>query len=284
MGLAQGASTKGLIAVLQFSMSDEPMSALPNFSPAAVLNPPRFRTSGVSSARLRLVEAPHRSVAHVAPDLSMTHEVARRALNIVVACIGLVLAAPIMLVVAIAVRLTSPGPVIYTQIRIGQDRRRRGGSAGAPRRANDLGGKPFRIYKFRTMRVDAEKASGAVWATQNDPRVTPIGRVLRKYRLDELPQLFNVILGDMNIVGPRPERPVIFQELRQTIHGYEYRQLARPGITGLAQVSQNYDSNLDDVKRKVQYDLTYIRKQSLVEDMRIMALTVPVVLFGKGGW
>ncbi|MFN8651334.1 MAG: sugar transferase [Gemmatimonadales bacterium] len=259
------------------------MSALPNYSSTAVFDRPRFRTSG-SSARLRLVEAPHRSVAHVAPELSVAHEAIRRAVNVVVACIGLVLAAPIMLIVALAVKVTSRGPVIYTQVRIGQDRRRRGGQAGAPRRANNLGGKPFRIFKFRTMRVDAEKASGAVWATKNDPRVTPIGRILRKYRLDELPQLFNVILGDMNIVGPRPERPVIFQELRETINGYEYRQLARPGITGLAQVSQNYDTNVEDVKRKVQFDLTYIREQSLVEDVRIMALTVPVVLFGKGGW
>jgi lipopolysaccharide/colanic/teichoic acid biosynthesis glycosyltransferase len=211
------------------------------------------------------------------------HETARRLVNIVVAAIGLVLAAPIMLAVAIVVKLSSPGPVIYTQVRIGQDRRRRrGDTSGSPRRANDLGGKPFRIFKFRTMRSDAEKGTGAVWATQNDPRVTSVGKVLRKYRLDELPQLFNVILGDMNIVGPRPERPVIFQELRQTIHEYEYRQLARPGITGLAQVSQNYDTNVEDVKRKVQYDLTYIRSQSLVEDVRIMAMTVPVVLFGRG--
>lgn len=261
------------------------MSAIPNFEQTAVLTAPRFQKPRVSSARLRLVEAPTRNVAHVAPELSPIHETARRAVNVVVASIGLVLAAPIMIAVALVVKLTSPGPVIYTQVRIGQDRRRgRGNASASPRRANDLGGKPFRIYKFRSMRSDAEKNTGAVWATQNDSRVTPVGKVLRKYRLDELPQLFNVIKGDMNIVGPRPERPVIFQELRQTINEYEYRQLARPGITGLAQVSQNYDSNLEDVKRKVQYDLTYIRSQSLVEDVRIMALTVPVVLFGKGGW
>ncbi len=235
-------------------------------------------------SRLRLVEAPPRELAHSAPELSLGHEVARRAVNVVVASIGLVLAAPIMLAVAIAVKLTSRGPAIYSQVRIGQDRRRRFGKAGDKRRANDLGGKPFRIYKFRTMRVDAEKLSGAVWATQNDPRITPIGRFLRKYRLDELPQLVNVIKGEMNIVGPRPERPAIFQELRQTITDYECRQLARPGITGLAQVSQNYDTNVEDVKRKVQFDLTYIKQQSLVEDVRIMAKTVPVILFGKGGW
>lgn len=248
---------------------------------APTLIPPAVRRP----SRLRLVEAPPREVATMAPRLSVVHEMARRVVNIVVASIGLVLAAPIMLAVAIAVRLTSRGPVIYSQVRVGQDRRRlHGDNKSDKRRANDLGGMPFRIYKFRTMRVDAEKFSGAVWATQNDPRITPVGRILRKYRLDELPQLVNVIKGDMNIVGPRPERPAIFQELRQSITDYEWRQLARPGITGLAQVSQNYDSNIEDVKRKVQFDLTYIRQQSLFEDVRIMAKTVPVVLFGKGGW
>lgn len=235
-------------------------------------------------SRMRLVEAPPREVTHAVPQLSMPHEAARRVLNVVVASIGLVLAAPIMLAVAIAVKLTSRGPAIYSQIRIGHDRRRAFGAPSDKRRANDLGGKPFRIYKFRTMRTDAEKLSGAVWASQNDPRVTSTGRILRKYRLDELPQLVNVIKGDMNIVGPRPERPAIFQELRQTITDYEWRQLARPGITGLAQVSQNYDTNVEDVKRKVQFDLTYIKQQSLTEDVRIMAKTVPVILFGKGGW
>lgn len=255
-------------------MTTATRASAPTLIPTAVRRP----------SRLWLVEAPPRQVTHVVPTLSLGHEAARRVVNVVVAAIGLALSAPIMLVVGLVVKLTSRGPAIYSQVRVGQDRRRLHGKAGDKRRANDLGGKPFRIYKFRTMRVDAEKLSGAVWATQNDPRITPIGRVLRKYRLDELPQLANVILGDMNIVGPRPERPAIFQELRQTITDYEWRQLARPGITGLAQVSQNYDSNIEDVKRKVQFDLTYIRQQSLIEDVRIMAKTVPVVIFGKGGW
>jgi lipopolysaccharide/colanic/teichoic acid biosynthesis glycosyltransferase len=255
------------------------MTALPNIAePLRTYGQPVRR----SSARLRLVEPAPRTVIFAAPELSLAHEAARRVLNIIAASVGLVLAAPIMLVVAIAVRVTSPGPIIYSQVRVGRDRRRRAKGLGYPRRANDLGGSPFRIYKFRTMRVDAEKGSGAVWASQNDPRVTPIGRVLRKYRLDELPQLLNVLLGDMNIVGPRPERPAIFQQLRGAITDYEYRQLARPGITGLAQVSQDYDSNVEDVKRKVQFDLTYIRRQGLFEDVRIMAKTVPVVLFGRG--
>jgi lipopolysaccharide/colanic/teichoic acid biosynthesis glycosyltransferase len=237
-----------------------------------------------SSARLRLIEPTPRPVVLVARELSPVHEAARRVLNIIAASAGIMLALPIMLIVAVAVKLTSPGPIIYTQIRVGQDRRRRSAHPGDPRRANDIGGKPFRIYKFRTMRADAEKKSGAVWASQNDPRLSSIGGFLRKYRLDELPQLFNVLKGDMNIVGPRPERPSIFQELRRTIPQYEARQLVKPGITGLAQVSQQYDQCLDDVRNKLGFDLEYLRSQSLIEDVRIMARTVPVVLLRRGGW
>lgn len=260
------------------------MSAVPTYADHGVVSARHARAARITSPRLRLVEPPPRTVTYVAPELSPPHELARRTLSILVAALGLVLAAPIMLVVAIAVKVTSPGPVIYTQVRIGHDRRRRAASAGRPRRANDLGGRPFRIFKFRTMRQDAEKASGAVWARQNDSRLTSIGGFLRKYRLDELPQLVNVLRGDMNIVGPRPERPSIFRELRQSIPEYEARQLVRPGITGLAQVSQQYDRCLDDVRSKLRYDLEYVRRQGLVEDVRIMARTVPVVLFRKGGW
>ena len=127
-------------------------------------------------------------------------------------------------------------------------------------------------------------ASGAVWAAQNDARVTPLGKFLRASRLDELPQLWNVVKGDMNIVGPRPERPSIFARLRDDIAEYPLRQRARPGITGLAQISQSYDSCMDDVRNKVCYDLEYLSRQSLAEDMRIMLKTVPVMLFKKGGW
>jgi lipopolysaccharide/colanic/teichoic acid biosynthesis glycosyltransferase len=260
------------------------MSAIPHFIQPVVRHAPSAHAVRRGSARLRLVEPPPRTITYIAPELSPVHEIARRLLNIAVAAMGLALAGPIMLAVALAVKLTSPGPVIYTQVRVGHDRRRRGVSAGAPRRANDLGGKPFRILKFRTMRVDAERTSGAVWASQNDSRLTSIGGFLRKYRLDELPQLVNVLRGDMNIVGPRPERPSIFLQLSRCIPQYEARQLVRPGITGLAQVSQQYDQCLDDVRNKLRYDLEYLRCQSLVEDVRIMAKTVPVVLFRRGGW
>jgi lipopolysaccharide/colanic/teichoic acid biosynthesis glycosyltransferase len=257
------------------------MSAIPSLTQPMTLRPHGAR---YSHARLRLIEPAPRVTAYAARELSPAHEAARRLVNIVAASIGLVLAAPIMAVVALAVKLTSRGPIIYSQIRIGQDRRRRALQPGDPRRANDLGGRPFRIYKFRTMRADAEKRSGAVWASQNDPRLSPIGGFLRKYRLDELPQLVNVLMGDMNIVGPRPERPSIFKELSETIPQYEARQLVKPGITGLAQVSQQYDQCLDDVRNKLRYDLEYVRSQSLFEDVRIMARTVPVVLLRRGGW
>jgi len=208
----------------------------------------------------------------------------RRALNVLVALVLLVLTAPIWIAVAMLIRLTSRGPVLYKQTRVGLDSRRSGIRPLDPRRKEDLGGKPFVIYKFRTMRVDAEHQSGAVWAQQADPRVTSIGRLLRQYRLDELPQLINVLRGEMNIVGPRPERPTIFAELREHIAEYPLRQRARPGITGLAQINHHYDRSLDDVRTKVRYDLEYLQRQSAAEDFRIMLKTLPVILGRRGGW
>ncbi len=133
------------------------------------------------------------------------------------------------------------------------------------------------------MRVNGNPEA-QVWARPDDPRVTRLGRVLRKYRLDELPQLFNVLRGDMNIVGPRPEQPQIFAELRRQIGGYARRQRVRPGITGWAQVNLHYDTSVESVRQKVAYDLEYVARQSLAEDLRIMARTVPVVLFRRGAW
>lgn len=211
-------------------------------------------------------------------------ETLNRVMNVAIATIGLILAAPIMVVFAVLVRVTSRGPIIYTQARVGLDRRRVAGEPLAyDRRTRDLGGRPFLILKFRTMRKDAE-TNGAVWAVKRDARVTPIGRIMRKYRIDELPQLINVIRGDMNIVGPRPERPVIFSRLCDDIAEYPLRQRARPGITGLAQVSQAYDTSIDDVRAKVQYDLQYIERRGVAKDLEIMARTVPVMIFRKGGW
>ena len=207
-----------------------------------------------------------------------------RAINVVLAALVLVALSPLMLLIAIAVKLTSRGPALYTQTRIGEDRRG-GGSAiesDYDRRTRDLGGRVFAIYKFRSMSVDAERGTGAVWATKQDPRITTVGLILRKTRLDELPQLFNVVRGDMNIVGPRPERPSLFQHLRTEIADYPLRQLAKPGITGWAQINQAYDCTIDDVRSKVRYDLEYLGRQGMAEDVRIMLRTVPVMLFRRG--
>ena len=207
-----------------------------------------------------------------------------RAVNFGLALTALVLLLPVFVIIALLVRLTSRGPVFYTQVRVGLDRRLPLDASLNHRRERDLGGRPFTIYKFRTMWVDAEHQSGAVWAQQRDPRVTPVGRLLRQYRLDELPQLLNVLRGEMNIVGPRPERPTIFAELREHIAEYPLRQRAKPGITGLAQINHHYDRSLEDVRTKVHYDLEYIRRRSVLEDIRIMLKTLPVILLRRGGW
>lgn len=208
---------------------------------------------------------------------------ARRGLNVAAALVLLVLAAPVMVAIAILVKLTSRGPALYTQTRVGLDSRAPGARRPDSRRRHDLGGRPFRIYKFRTMRVDAEAGTGAVWAMKDDPRVTSLGRWLRLYRLDELPQLFNVLKGDMNLVGPRPERPPIVAKLREEIPHYQWRQKTLPGITGYAQVNLEYDNSLEDVQTKVAYDLEYIHRASAWEDLKIMVKTIPVMLFRRGG-
>lgn len=205
-----------------------------------------------------------------------------RILNVSVASAALVLAAPVMALIALAIRLTSSGPAIYSQTRVGLDRRWRFNRTDG-RRLHDHGGMPFEMYKFRSMVVDAEADGRAVWAQKEDPRVTRVGGFLRKTRLDELPQLVNVIKGDMNIVGPRPERPSIFAELREHVPEYALRQRVRPGITGWAQVNQAYDTCLEDVKSKVRLDLEYLQRRSVGLDLRIMSRTIPVMLLRRGG-
>ena len=211
-------------------------------------------------------------------------EIANRVVNIVLASLALVVLSPVILLVAIAVKLSSRGAAVYSQSRVGLDRRVFSTDALYDRRKQDNGGVIFTIYKFRTMRADAESSSGAVWATRNDPRVTKLGRILRRTRLDELPQLVNVIKGDMNIVGPRPERPSIFVRLREDLPDYRYRQRTRPGITGWAQINHTYDTSIDDVRAKIRYDLEYLERQCLAEDLKIMAKTLPVMLFRRSGW
>ena len=207
-----------------------------------------------------------------------------RALNVTVAAIALVIAAPVFLLVALAIKLASRGPVLYKQTRIGLDRRWDKAQSHSDLRVVDLGGRPFTMFKFRTMVTAAESDNREVWATRDDDRVTIVGRYLRATRLDELPQLLNVLSGDMNIVGPRPERPSIFAELRQVIPNYHLRQRVMPGIPGWAQINQAYDTSVDDVRRKVEFDLEYLSMRGVSRDLAIMARTVPIMLFCRLGW
>jgi lipopolysaccharide/colanic/teichoic acid biosynthesis glycosyltransferase len=207
----------------------------------------------------------------------------RRALNVVIAGLALVLALPLMLIITVLIKLTSRGPALFVQQRVGLDRRDLSNAGGNARRHADYGGRTFTMYKFRTMRMNSGPAP-EVWAQRDDPRVTSVGRVLRKFRLDELPQLWNVLVGDMNIVGPRPEQPTIFASLREQIKEYQHRQRVLPGITGWAQINLAYDSSVEDVRQKLNYDLEYIRQRSAFEDLKIMFRTPAVMLGRRGGW
>jgi lipopolysaccharide/colanic/teichoic acid biosynthesis glycosyltransferase len=209
----------------------------------------------------------------------------KRGIDLFVASIAIIIFAIPGVLIAILIKLTSPGPVFLQQERVGENKRRnerRGARKAIGRRSNANYGKHFIMYKFRTMRADAEKVSGPVWCAENDPRITFIGRFLRKTHLDELPQLINVFKGEMSIIGPRPERPVFVKALHAEIHRYPNRLKVKPGITGLAQVRQHYDSSLRDVKRKVHYDLLYIRRMCLLMDVRIVFSTFWVMMTGKG--
>lgn len=177
--------------------------------------------------------------------------------------IGLIVLLPLMLVVGALIRLDSPGPVFYRQMRVG------------------LRGQPYMIWKFRSMSQDAEK-SGARWASEEDPRISRVGRFLRKWRLDEIPQLINVLKGEMSLVGPRPERPVFVQDLRSSIPYYDLRHTVRPGITGWAQTQFRYGASAEDSHIKLQYDLYYLKNLSLSLDARILLETIKVCLFGQG--
>lgn len=207
-----------------------------------------------------------------------------RTWNFLFATAMLAVTFPLMLVIAVAIKLTSRGPILFLQPRVGLNRRNGGRPDPSCKRHRDWGGKPFLIWKFRTMYVNSTRPGEETWASPDDPRVTPLGRILRKYRLDELPQLLNVLRGEMNVVGPRPEQPRIFTELRGQIEHYEERQVVLPGITGWAQVNHHYDRSIDDVRRKLGFDLDYVQRQSLSEDLRILLRTVPVVIFKRGAW
>ena len=189
----------------------------------------------------------------------------KRALDIAFACVGLVLALPLMAITALAVRLTSAGPVLYHQQRVGHH------------------GHVFIVHKFRSMRVNAEAETGPVWAAKaGDPRVTPIGGILRRARLDELPQLWNVLKGDMSFVGPRPERPEFVAELTRQIPFYGQRHIVRPGLTGWAQVCYTYGATTEDALQKLQFDLYYIKNLSIALDLFIVIQTIKTVMLRRG--
>lgn len=183
--------------------------------------------------------------------------------DIFLGALGLLLSAPVIALLGILIKLTSPGPVFYAQERVGK------------------GGKPFKIIKLRTMKVDAEAQTGPVWASPDDPRITPLGRILRKFHLDELPQFINVVMGEMSVVGPRPERPLFVEELKKTMPDYELRLAVKPGITGLAQVRHHADQSINDVRRKLKYDLLYMEKMCWFLDLRILSWTALYLLRGQ---
>jgi sugar transferase (PEP-CTERM system associated) len=197
-------------------------------------------------------------------DQSMFRTVVKRIFDLLGAFVLLVLAAPVMLVTAVLIYLESGGPVLYYQERVG------------------LGGRLFNVIKFRSMRTDAEKDGKPRWAAMQDDRVTRVGRIIRKLRIDELPQLLSVLAGDMSLVGPRPERPYFVDKLTQQIPYYAVRQSVKPGVTGWAQVRYHYGSSVEDAVEKLQYDLYYVKNHTLFLDLVILFETVGVVVMAKG--
>jgi lipopolysaccharide/colanic/teichoic acid biosynthesis glycosyltransferase len=216
----------------------------------------------------------------------------KRAIDILLSLVGITLTLPVMLLTAIVIKCTSPGPVFYRQERVGINRRlqeRRRGSVAddSERRRRDRRvlvnfGKPFTIYKFRTMVVNAEVGTPPMWAKERDPRITSIGRALRKTRIDELPQFMNVLRGEMSIVGPRPERAYFIGRIEKELPDFHLRLRTKPGITGLAQVRLGYTNTDDGMRDKLHLDLEYIRHLSLWTDIKILFRTIFVVVTGKG--
>ena len=197
-------------------------------------------------------------------NLLTWQRMAKRLIDIVASLLVLIPLLPVWIIVGVLIKLSSPGPVFFMQDRVGKK------------------GKIFKLFKFRSMIHNAEKETGPVWASPDDVRITGIGRVLRKLRLDEVPQFINVLKGEMSLIGPRPERPYFVEQLKAEVHFYTRRLLVRPGITGWAQVKLRYDTSLEDVKQKIKYDLYYLENMSLTLDFKILLRTIVVALSGKG--
>ena len=195
---------------------------------------------------------------------SRVFSIYKRLASLATSTIGLVLCLPLFPFVVLAIKLSSPGLILYRQSRVGRD------------------GVVFHCLKFRTMRSDAEADTGPTWAQDDDPRITQVGKFLRKTRIDEIPQLWNVLKGDMSLVGPRPERPEFIAELSQKIPYYHLRHSVRPGITGWAQVLYKYGNSVEDSKEKLRYDLYYIKNMSLGLDLLVMFSTIKIILLGRG--
>ena len=229
----------------------------------AILQAPEFYERQLGKIRLDSVH-PGTMVFAEGFTQAVLRRTEKRIVDVAISVLLLIVTLPITLLVAIAVALESRGPVFYKQERVG------------------LKGKTFTVLKFRSMNVDAEKNGVAVWADNEDPRVTRIGHCLRKFRLDELPQLINVLKGDMSFVGPRPERPQFVDELSDVIPFYQLRHYVKPGLTGWAQVCYPYGASINDSREKLQYDLYYLKNYSLFLDLNVILLTVQVILWGKG--
>ena len=219
-------------------------------------------------AQLRKVALEHReSLRRLSnlpdPQYSRGYLMSKRCLDLVVGIIGLISSLPLFILIALAIKLDTRGPVFYSQWRTG------------------LGGKPFRIFKFRTMVQDAERWTGPVWTRQGDPRITTVGAFLRKTKLDELPQLWNIVRGEMSLVGPRPERPEFTEEFAAIVPAFKSRLLVKPGITGVAQLRNGADTSGYSVYRKIRYDMTYIRTASLGGDIRLILETFVAILWKR---
>lgn len=192
------------------------------------------------------------------------YQTLKRIFDFFIVTLGLILLSPLFLIIGLLIKIDSPGPVFFQQERLGKE------------------GTIFKMWKFRTMRTDAESETGPVWAEEDDPRITRLGRFLRKSHIDELPQFINVFKGEMSLIGPRPERPVFVEKINGHIHNYNERLKVRPGITGLAQVRYRYGASIKDAAEKLKYDLLYIKRMCWMLDLRILFWTAGRVLTGEG--